>query len=106
MRHQSEVLTKNKYQKKFGELDFVIEQDGKILPLEIKSGKDYYRHNAMDNVLDHAEYGIEEGYVFCGSNVERAGRLTYFPIYMLMFLQKKELPEEVLFEADFSDLGD
>ena len=27
-------------------------------------------------------------------------------IYMLMFLQKKELPEEVLFETDFSDLGD
>ena len=45
--------------KKFGELDFLIEQEGKIVPIEIKSGKDYYRHNAMDNVLKHAEYGIE-----------------------------------------------
>jgi hypothetical protein len=27
-------------------------------------------------------------------------------ICMLMFLQKKELPEEVLFETDFSVLGD
>ena len=32
--------------------------------------------------------------------------VSYFPIYMLMFLQKKELPEEILFDADFSDLGD
>ena len=92
--------------KKFGELDFVIEEGGKVLPIEIKSGKDYYRHNAMDNVLNLADYGLEEGYVFCGGNVETAGRITYFPIYMLMCLQKKELPDEVLFETDFSDLGD
>lgn len=92
--------------KKFGELDFVIEEGGKVLPIEIKSGKDYYRHNAMDNVLKCYEDDIEEGYVFCGENVEQAGKITYFPIYMLMFLQKKELPEEILVDMDFSDLGD
>ena len=91
--------------KKFGELDFVIEEGGKVLPVEIKSGKDYYRHNAMDNVLKQIDYGIEEGYVFCGGNIETVGKVTYFPIYMLMFLQKKELPEDILFETDFSDLG-
>ena len=90
--------------KKFGELDFVIEKDGKVLPIEIKSGKDYYRHNAMDNVLDHPDYGIEEGCVFCGGNVETAGKITYFPIYMLMFLQKKELPDVILYKTDFSDM--
>ena len=41
-----------------------------VLPIEIKSGKDYYRHNAMDNVLSIAEYVIEEGYVFCNGDVE------------------------------------
>ena len=92
--------------KKFGELDFVIEEDGKILPIEIKSGKDYYRHNAMDNVLNVTDYGIEEGYVFCNGNVETDGKVTYFPIYMLMFLQKQELPKEILFNTDFSDLND
>ena len=92
--------------KKLGELDFVIEEGGKVLPIEIKSGKDYYRHNAMDNVLKHYEDDTREGYVFCGENVEQAGKITYFPIYMLMFLQKKELPEEIVYETDFSDLGD
>ena len=91
--------------KKFGELDFVIEEDGKILPIEIKSGKDYYRHNAVDNVLNLTDYGISEGYVFCNGNIEVADKITYFPIYMLMFLHKKELPEEIMFNSDFSDLN-
>ncbi len=92
--------------KKFGELDFIVESEGKVIPIEIKSGKDYYRHNAMDNVLDRAEFGMSEGYVFGRGNVERAGRTTYFPIYMLMFLRKKEVPDDLLYETDFSDLGD
>lgn len=92
--------------KKYGELDFVIERSGEALPIEIKSGKDYYRHNAMDNVLGQPDFGLREGYVFCGGNIEQAGKITYLPIYMLMFLQKKELPDEILFETDFSDLQD
>jgi len=92
--------------KKYGELDFVIEKEGKVLPIEIKSGKDYYRHNAMDNVLGIAEYAIEEGFVFCNGNIENKGKVTYFPIYMLMFLQKKEMPSEIVFNTDFSDLND
>ena len=90
--------------KKFGELDFVIEAGGKVLPIEIKSGKDYYRHNAMDNVLKQSDYGIEEGYVFCGGNIEQIDKITYFPIYMLMFLQKKELPESLIYKLDLSGL--
>ena len=92
--------------KKFGELDFVIERGGRVLPIEIKSGKDYYRHNAMDNVLKQSDFGRAEGYIFCGGNVERADSVTYFPIYMLMFLEKMELPDEILLETDFSDLGE
>ncbi|MBO4547719.1 MAG: ATP-binding protein [Abditibacteriota bacterium] len=92
--------------KKLGELDFLIEEGGKAVPVEIKSGKDYYRHNAMDNVLEREEFGLDRGYVFCNGNTETAGRITYYPIYMLMFLQKKELPEEIVYHSDFSDLGD
>ena len=45
--------------KKQGELDFVIELNGKVVPLEIKSGKDYKRHSALCNVLADENYGIE-----------------------------------------------
>ena len=44
--------------KKQGELDFVIELDGEVTPLEIKSGKDYKRHAALNNVLGNEEYEI------------------------------------------------
>ena len=91
--------------KKLGEIDFVIEQNGKVLPIEIKSGKDYYRHNAIDNVMSSDEFDISEGYVFCNGNVEVIGKLTYYPIYMLMFAVKPELPDEVIFDSDFSDLN-
>ena len=91
--------------KKFGELDYVIEQNGTVIPVEIKSGKDYARHHALDNVLNHTEYGIRQGYVFCNGNIETDGNVTYYPIYMLMFLQKSELPDEILFDSDFSDLN-
>ena len=91
--------------KKYGELDYVIEQNGTIIPVEIKSGKDYVRHHALDNVLHHTDYGIRQGYVFCNGNIETDGNVTYYPIYMLMFLQKSELPDEILFDSDFSDLN-
>ena len=90
--------------KKYGELDFVIEDDGKVIPIEIKSGKDYYRHNAIDNVLKQPDFKIERGFVFCNSNIQVQERITYYPVYMLMFLQKKAPAEDILFDTDFTDL--
>ena len=89
--------------KKMGELDFVIEYKGKILPLEIKSGKDYYRHSALNNVLSVEEYGIEEAFVFSEGNVEVDGRIIYYPIYMMMCLKEEvKLPQIEPF--DFSKI--
>lgn len=55
--------------KKQGELDFVIELNGKVTPLQIKSGKDYKRHSALNNVLEADDYGIQEAYIFSEGNV-------------------------------------
>ena len=73
--------------KKKGELDFVVEHAGQVHPIEVKSGKDYEKHSALDNVMAAREYRIEEAYVFTNDNVKVDGKLTYFPIYMAMFLQ-------------------
>lgn len=73
--------------KKKGELDFVIEHGGQVLPIEVKSGKDYEKHSALDNVMGVEEYGIREAVVFTNDNVKTNGRITYYPIYMVMFLQ-------------------
>ena len=74
--------------KKKGELDFVVEHAGRVLPIEVKSGKDYEKHSALDNVMSVKEYAIEEAYVFTNDNVKVKGKLTYLPIYMVMFLKE------------------
>ncbi|MCD7820367.1 MAG: DUF4143 domain-containing protein, partial [Lachnospiraceae bacterium] len=66
--------------KKLGELDFVIEQKGKAVPIEIKSGKTYKRHSAMKNMIE--KYLFSEAYVFCLDNLSAEGPVTYCPIYM------------------------
>lgn len=74
--------------KKFGELDFVIEdRDGDVFPIEVKSGKGYKRHNAITNVMDIENYHLKTGYVFCAGNIERAGKLLYLPLYLVSLLK-------------------
>ncbi|MBR4790440.1 MAG: ATP-binding protein [Treponema sp.] len=73
---------------RLGELDFVIEYNNKALPIEVKSGKDYTLHSAMNNCLTNPEYQMEEGFVFANCNISQKGKITYFPVYMVMFLQK------------------
>ncbi len=77
--------------KKFGELDFVIEYRGKVLPIEVKSGKSYQRHSALRNVLDISNYAIEEAFVLSNFNVEVKDRIVYYPIYMLMFIHNEDI---------------
>lgn len=74
--------------KRNGELDFVILYNSNVLPIEIKSGKDYKRHSALSNVLSNSNTSISEAYVFCNSNIEKIGKITYFPIYLVAFLYK------------------
>ena len=75
---------------RLGELDFVIEHEGRALPIEVKSGKDYTIHSAMNSCLENAEYQMNEGIVFANCNVSRRGKITYLPIYMVMFLKPND----------------
>ncbi len=73
--------------KRQGELDFIVEDRGQVLPIEIKSGKDYKRHNALSNVLSNEGFNIRKAIVFSNANVESTEKVDYLPIYMLMYLQ-------------------
>lgn len=88
--------------KKFGELDFVLEHDGHVLPVEVKSGKDYTRHSALDNVLNVEEYGISEAFVFSSANISVDGKVVYYPVYMAMFLSEEIEADPVLPLSRFS----
>lgn len=77
--------------KKRGEVDFVIEAgDGTVLPIEVKSGKDYERHNALANILDTEEYNLNKAIILCNENVSVQEKKVYLPIYMATFIRKKQ----------------
>ena len=81
--------------KKYGEIDFVIEYDGRILPIEVKSGKDYKRHSALNKLLYKVDYGIEEAIVFTKDNVKVDDKIIYLPIYMIMFIKDKDISFDI-----------
>ncbi len=74
--------------KKQGEVDFLIEYKGDVLPIEVKSGKDYKKHSALDNLLGNESYDISQAFVLCNGNIERKNKRLYLPIYMAMFIIK------------------
>lgn len=89
--------------KKRGELDFVIEFNGKVLPIEVKSGKDYEIHRALSNIMDCEEYNLHEAVVFNNDNLRVAGKIVYTPIYMVMFLEK-DSTAPTFYKVDLSGL--
>lgn len=85
--------------KKFGEVDFLVELNGDILPIEIKSGKKYKKHSALKNLLINKKYNIKKAYVFQNGNVDVQDKVTYLPIYMISFLKNAEFTDDFIYEV-------
>lgn len=76
--------------KKNGEVDYLIDDADNLsnIPIEVKSGKDYTVHSALDKFMSNDEYHIQRAYVL--SNEQRVYTekgITYIPIYYIMFFQ-------------------
>ena len=58
------------------------------IPIEVKSGKDYTVHSALDKFLSIEEYNIKRAYVLSNEqNVYTQNGITYIPIYYVMFFE-------------------
>lgn len=90
--------------KKRGEIDFVIELEGKVIPIEVKSGKDYEVHRALTNIMDCGEYDLPQAIIFNNDNVNVDGKYLYVPIYMVMFIEKKNAAPS-FYKVDLSGLN-
>lgn len=91
--------------KRQGELDFLLEQNSEIIPVEVKLGKDYTRHVALNNILSNKEYDIKKAYVLCNSNIKQVGKVVYLPIYMTMFIRQAVQTQSIKYKIDFSELS-
>lgn len=76
--------------KQKGEVDFLVDDYDRlqVLPLEVKSGKDYTEHSALTKLLETPEYGIDRAIVFSNERqVLKKKGSTYMPVYYCMFLE-------------------
>jgi len=80
---------------KNGELDFLIEQDLRVVPIEVKSGKDYYVHSALSKAAGNPEYDIETAYILANCNISCEDKMIYLPVYMCTFI-RDDVPLPVL----------
>lgn len=53
-------------------------------------GKTYAVHRVLSNIMDVKEYHLQEALVFGNDNLRTSGKITYAPIYMMMFLQHQD----------------
>ena len=75
--------------KQRGEVDFLIDDYDSlsVLPIEVKSGKDYKVHSALDSFMKTPDYNVKNAVVLhSGQKVYQENGITYLPIYYVMFL--------------------
>lgn len=81
---------------KKGEVDFLVNNVSgmTVLPIEVKSGKDFTSHKALDKFLADKEYNIPSGIVLDNEReVYKKDNVTYMPIYYVMCIERAEIPE-------------
>ena len=81
--------------KKHGEVDFLIEYQGELLPIEVKSGKNYQTHSALTYFNFITTKYFNKTFVLSDYNISVKNNIIYLPIYMTMFINKNEYIKKV-----------
>ncbi|MBO7509765.1 MAG: DUF4143 domain-containing protein, partial [Bacteroidales bacterium] len=84
--------------KKVGEVDFLIDDQASLstMPIEVKSGKDYKTHSALDKFLANPDYGIRRAIVLSNEReIVVQNNIHYFPVYYCLLLNKFQ-PEDII----------
>jgi len=71
-----------------GEVDYLIDDYDSLsaVPIEVKSGKDYTVHSALNAFVQNEDYHIKKAFVVSNERtITQKGKITYIPIYYIMF---------------------
>ena len=80
--------------KRYGELDFVMQEGTAIDLVEIKSGNDYKKHAALNKVLAVEEWKAKQAIVFCKDNVQVEDGSYIFPGIWRFSLSRSNSPKD------------
>ena len=73
-----------------GEVDYLIDDYDSLstVPIEVKSGKNYTVHSALNNFVTNEDYRVQKAFVLSNERtVTQKGKITYLPIYYVMFFR-------------------
>ncbi len=94
-----------------GEVDFIGETPSReVVPLEVKSGKTYKRHVALNNLLSVEEFGVQSAYVLSEANVSVENRVAgkpvrYVPLYLMPFVAASLVSEDIGAQEELARMG-
>lgn len=94
-----------------GEVDFIGETPNReVVPLEVKSGKTYRRHVALNNLLSVEEFGVQSAYVLSEANVSVENRVAskpvcYVPLYLTPFVAASLVSEDIGAQEELARMG-
>ena len=83
-----------------GEVDYLIDDYKSLstIPIEVKSGRDYRIHSALNTFVNNEDYGVQQAYVFSNEReISHKGRITYLPVYFVMFFTNIPQEDDILF---------
>lgn len=83
-----------------GEVDYLIDDYESLsaVPIEVKSGKDCTVHSALNTFVQNEDYHIKKAFVLSNERkVTTQGKVTYLPIYDIMFFQNAPADEKDLY---------
>lgn len=83
-----------------GEVDYLIDDYESLsaVPIEVKSGKDYTVYSALNTFVQNEDYHIKKAFVVSNERkVTTQGKVTYLPIYDIMFFQNAPADEKDLY---------
>lgn len=83
-----------------GEVDYLIDDYNSLsaVPIEVKSGKDYTVHSALNTFVNNEDYHIKKAYVVSNErNIIQKGKITYIPIYYVMFFSTESNDKNMQF---------
>ena len=83
-----------------GEVDYLIDDYDSLsaVPIEVKSGKDYTVHSALNTFVNNEDYHIKKAFVVSNErSVIQKGKITYIPIYYIMFFNTEPKDKDMQF---------
>ncbi len=83
-----------------GEVDYLIDdyESLSVVPIEVKSGRDYTIHSALSSFVKNDDYHINKAIVLSNKReIKQKGKITYMPIYYIMFFRKTRTSQSLMF---------